>query len=394
MLLAGAFAVGTDGFMIVGLLPAISSDLRISVSSAAQLITVFALTYALLAPAVSILAVRVDRAMLLCAALAGLSATNVLAALAPSFALLLAARVGAATCAAAYTPTAALVAADLAGPAWRGRALSLISGGLTLAIATGVPLGNLIGNAFGWRTTFLGVGILAAILAAVVRVALPVLGCSPLISLRERMKIVARPGVARALLITMLGILAGYLGYSYVAPITLAIAGSHTGAVSVMLVLYGLGAITGNLLCGHATDRLGAAPTLSLGVGTLVAALLLLALLCSVHFYGARVLAGGALFVLGVGCWTISPPQQHRLLALAPDAGAIAVSLNSSAIYVGLGLSGLIGGLVLDRFGAGAICLAGAAIAVVVLLILPTTPSQPSQQHPTPSQHAIQTMRS
>src|ERR1700748_3281191 len=153
----GAFSIGTEGFMSAGLLPALAQDLNVGLSAAGQLVTAFSLAYAVGAPVMAVLTAGMERRRLLALAIAGFSIANLLAALAPDYAGLLAARLLLALSAASFMPAASGYAAALGGPRRRSRALSTITTGLTLAIIGGVPLGVLVGQGFGWRTTFFGV---------------------------------------------------------------------------------------------------------------------------------------------------------------------------------------------------------------------------------------------
>ncbi|NUS87481.1 MAG: MFS transporter, partial [Streptomyces sp.] len=165
LLALGTFAVGTDSMVMAGILGLISRDLDVSVPTAGQMVTVFALAYALLAPVLATLTARWPRRQLLLTALTVFTAANALSALAPTYPLLLATRVLAAAGAALYTPTANAVATSLVPPERRGRALATVLGGMTVATALGVPLGTWIGRT-DWRLTmWLVVALGAAALA-------------------------------------------------------------------------------------------------------------------------------------------------------------------------------------------------------------------------------------
>ena len=158
----GAFAIGTEGFMIAGLLPALARDLNVGLSAAGHLVTAFSIAYAIGAPVMAVLTAGLERRRLLAVAMGGFALGNLLAAVAPGYAGLLAARLLLALSAATFMPAASGYAAALGGSKRSGRALSTITTGLTLAIIAGVPLGVLVGQSFGWRVTFLGVAGLAA----------------------------------------------------------------------------------------------------------------------------------------------------------------------------------------------------------------------------------------
>jgi predicted MFS family arabinose efflux permease len=369
-LFLGAFAVGTDGFMIAGLLPQIAQDFHTSILTAAQLVTVFSIGYAVGAPVLASLFHRIDRRTLLVAGLVGLAATNAAAALTPDLAVLFVARVAAALAAGVYSPTAAVVAVGLASPKRRGRALSVITAGLTLSIVTGVPLGNVVGDHWGWRVTFGGVAVLSASLAVGLYAILPRIAAgSTAVTLPQRIATLSRPGVRRVLATTLLGILAGYLGYTYVAPISQAMGATTSKSLAVVLVCFGAGAAVGSSLAGAAVDRYG--QVLVVRTGALIQGLALTALAVgtttSIHL--GILPAAIAFTLLGVGSWTYNAPQQHRLVELAPESATTVVSLNSSAIYAGIGLSGALGALT-SLGGAALTCITGAVIAVVTTVVI------------------------
>lgn len=150
----GAFAIGTEGFMIAGLLPALARDLDVGLPAAGHLVTAFSVAYAIAAPVMAVLTAGVERRRLLAVAMGGFALANLLASLAPSYAGLLGARLLLALSAASFMPAAGGYAAGLVGPERQGRALSMVTSGLTMAIIAGVPLGVLLGDFFGWRATF------------------------------------------------------------------------------------------------------------------------------------------------------------------------------------------------------------------------------------------------
>ena len=188
----GAFAIGTEGFMIAGLLPALARDLNVSLAATGYLVTAFSLAYAIGAPVMAVLTAGLERRRLLAIAMAAFSTANLLAALAPGYAELLAARLLLALAAASFMPAASGYAAALGGTERRGRALSVVTNGLTLAIIAGVPLGVLVGEGFGWRATFLGVAGLAAVSLVGVLVGIPSQPHGTTASLGERLALTKR----------------------------------------------------------------------------------------------------------------------------------------------------------------------------------------------------------
>ena len=178
VLSVGSFAVGTGTFVVTGVLPDIAEALSISVANAGLLVTVFAVTFAIGSPVFVSAASGVERRRLLGAALVLFALANVAAALAPSFYVLLGARVAAACGAAIFTPVASAVAAGFAPPEMRGRALSVRTIGVNIAWLVGVPLGTVVGGQYGWRTSFVLVTALATAAALGVRSLLPAVEAS------------------------------------------------------------------------------------------------------------------------------------------------------------------------------------------------------------------------
>lgn len=200
-LAVATFAVGTDAFVIAGLLPSIASDLGVSVAAAAQLVTVFALTLAIGAPVLSWLLSSLDRGLALQLALGVFIVGNIATALSPNYPLMMAARVLTAVGAATITASASSAAVAIAPEARRGRAMAVVIGGLTLSTALGMPVGNLIGSV-DWRMTLwfvAGLGVLAAcgIAAWLPKVSLPAVGLLARLAPRDvanRSRVMVQPG--------------------------------------------------------------------------------------------------------------------------------------------------------------------------------------------------------
>lgn len=378
LLAAGAFTVGTSGYILSGLLPAVSRELDVSLSTAGQLLTVFALSYAVAAPVLAALTGRWDRRKLLVAALLVSALGNVLSALAPNYPLLLAARVVSALGAAAYTPAATLVATVLTTPEHRGRAVATVFGGLTFSLILGVPAGSLLGGTIGYQTVFAAVGAASLIAAGMVGLGVPRVATPPVVGLRERLAVAADRRVMTVLAMTVLACLAAFSVFTYISPLLAATAGVHGTVISLLLFAYGVGGAIGNSLSGRLTDRFGSRRLLFVIFAVFTAVLATLPLTAT-----TTATAGVALFVWGLFTWSVNPPIQNWLIELAPAGGGLVLSLNASAIYLGVGLSGLFGGLVIDTVGITLLPpIAGVlALAAFGLLIRasrrPRVPEQP-----------------
>jgi predicted MFS family arabinose efflux permease len=361
LLAAGAFAVGTSAYVVSGVLPAVSAELDVSVTAAGQLTTAFALSYAVSAPLLATVTARWERRRLLLAALLVAALGNALSAVATTYPLLLAGRIVAAFGAAVYTPAATLFATALRPPAERGRTVAIVFGGLTVALALGVPIGSLLAGSIGYRGVFALVAAVSVVTALAVRTQLPLMDGSPAVALRERFAVAADRRVLMVLAITVFGVVATMSVYIYVVPLLTVTTGLAGSTIGGLLLAYGLGAIVGNAWGGRATDRFGSIPTL---LATLVGFVIMIATLplTATSAVGAAI----ALFVWSVFTWSFNPPVQNLLLELAPTGGLV-LSLNASAIYLGMGLAGLLGGTVIGTVGVLALPEVGALLGLVVV---------------------------
>lgn len=363
VLALGAFAVGASGYVVAGLLPALTTELGVSEAAAAQLVTAFALAYAVGSPLLAALTGQWERRTVLIVALAVTGLGNALAALAPDYALLLAARIVTALGAAVFTPAASAVAAELSPPERRGRAVAIVFGGLTLALVVGVPLGNLLGGPLGYRGVFALVAVVAALGAVSVRLLLPSVAPPPAVGFADRFTPARDPRVLAVLATTVLGCLAVFTVYTFIAPVLAATAGVDGGVLSALLLCYGVGAALGNLLGGRAADRWGTRGPLLLVIAGLTVTLALLPVVAT-SVPGAA----AAMLVWGLVTWAFNPPVQHRLIALSPRGANLLLSLNASAIYLGVGLSGVAGGALLSVGGPTLLPEAAAVLTAISLV--------------------------
>lgn len=203
--------------MIAGLLPALARDLNVGLPAAGHMVTAFALAYAIGAPVMAGLTAGLERRRLLFVAMGGLALSNLLAALAPSYAALLAARLLLALSAASFMPAASGYAAALGGPERRGRALSAITAGLTLAIIGGVPLGVMVGQSFGGRATFLGVAGLAVFSLFGILTRLPCRRPGFTAGLGERLALANRRDILGVLVTNVLTVAGTFTVYTYLS---------------------------------------------------------------------------------------------------------------------------------------------------------------------------------
>ncbi|MFI8520027.1 MFS transporter [Streptomyces sp. NPDC085481] len=362
-LAAATFAVGTDGYVIAGLLPSIAEDLEVSTPAAGQLVTAFALTVALSAPLMGALTSALDRRSALLIALTVFVIGNIVTALGTSYAVVIASRIVTAVGAGIITAAASSTAAAIAPPERRGRALAFVLGGLTLATALGLPLGTLIGRT-DWHVTLwavAGIGLLAAfgIAVGLPRVALPAA------SLPDRLRPLRQGRVLALLAVTTLAFLGTYTLYTYIGPALRDATGGDASQLTLILLAWGVGTLAGNFTAGRLVDRYDSARVLT---GALALTTLALVLTPPATRTLASALVWAVVWGVSVGVTVV--PQQHRLIALSPSAAPVLLALNSSALYVGIAAGGGFGGLAQEWFGLAPAELGPAAAGVAALTLL------------------------
>ena len=369
----GTFAVGTEGFMIAAILPEIAADLAVSVQVTGLLVTVFAITYALSAPILTALTGRFGRRKLLVLCMAAFACANLVAAMAASYDFLLGARIMLALTAGLYVPNANALASAITPVQWRGRALAVVNGGFSGAVALGVPLGALLCSRTNWRMPFVGVAILAgaACLGLLVGVPRDAATQLPAASLRERLKLLRNPVAFPALLVTTLWALGGYTMYTYIAPYLGQAARLDGARVGLVLFLWGVCAFVGLFLGGLANDRIGANRVITVALPLMATALLALSLAAwRLPADEALVPILIAVAIWGISAWGFFPPQQARLIGIVGPAGApLILSLNTSFQYVGFSLGAAFGSFVLTRGSIADLGWAGALWVVAAVAL-------------------------
>jgi MFS transporter, DHA1 family, inner membrane transport protein len=360
ILAVGTFVLGVDGFMLPGLLPHIATSLSVSVPTAGQLTTAFAVAYAIGSPVIATVTGRMDRRVVIAAGLAVFLTGMALQAAGPSYQVVLAGRITAALGAAAFQASAYAVTGVMSSPGHRARSFAVIAAGSSLATVLGVPCGLLIGQWLGWRGALWTVAALAALAALLAAVSLPSVTLPPT-SLRSRVSVLANPRLLILLLTSALALAPLYLVTAYTAAVV-AVSTRGSTAVLVALLIFGGGYFTGNRLAGRFADRFNPFSSLTAALAVMICAT---ATLGGVQHWLVPTLA--ALFTLGLSGSFLIIPQQNRIFVAAGDLAAVALGLNGSMIYLGAALGAALGGSVLSI--AGVLWLAPAASAAAALVL-------------------------
>lgn len=363
VLALGTFSIGTDSFVVAGILPDVARSFDVEVATAGQLITVYALTYALMTPVMATLTAHWQRRTVLVAGLVVFIAGNVLTAILPTYDLVLASRALAGLGGAIFTPAASAMAAALVAPEMRGRALAIVMAGLSGATALGAPIGTLVGNLGDWRLTMWFVAALGLLAMFGVRTLLPQMTPPPALRLRERLAPVADPRVSMTLLTTLFVLSGLYTVYTYISIAFERATDGDGSRLAALISIWGVAAIVGNLLAGSLTDKFGSRRIINI---SLVVAILDFAFMPM--FNGTFAGASVVLIIWGIAGWGILVPQQHRLIGIAPSKAPLVIALNAAAIYVGVSLSGALGAVVLHVLDPGFLGPVGAILILAGLV--------------------------
>jgi DHA1 family inner membrane transport protein len=365
----GTFAIGTDAYVISGILAAVARDLHIGVNAAGQLISWYSLTYAVAAPVLAAFIGQLKKRNVIVSALILFAAANAVCAISTSFEILIAARVVAGIASSLYTPTAYTLAATLAAPEKKSKSLAVVALGLTSATALGVPIGTVIGQHAGWHGTFwlvVALSLVALVAIVVARVSSGDGALAPSPGLVARFKPLAHGSTLLALLPAVAIGSAYFCTYTYLG----AILGTHgfpERQIAAIFLASGIGGVVGSFAGGQLGVRFK--PIVVLVVTFIVlgadAALLAFSLL---SFWTAAL----SLLILSGSGWLFLPVQQARLLAIVePHHAQVVMALNNSFVYLGSAVGTAIGAEFI-RAGAGLPNLhwASAALACVALVTL------------------------
>ncbi|RUW69841.1 MFS transporter, partial [Mesorhizobium sp. M1E.F.Ca.ET.063.01.1.1] len=310
----GSFAISTEGFVISSLLPDIASDAGISVPLAGSLITAFALAYAIGAPVLATLTGEWDRRRVILWTLVFFVIGNLVAAVSSSFELLLIARIVMALSSGLFAATAQGTAVALVDDHHRARAIAVVVGGTTVAVAVGAPLGALVAAIAGWRGTFFAIAGLGALAGAILWWRLPRGIVGTRLPLKARLAAAVRPGVMPILATTVLALVGAFTVFAFIAPLAIEGGGLSPLALPGMLLAFGVGAVIGNIAGGQAADRFGAARTVCWSLALSAA---MLATFSLIPTFLPHSIAGPALMGMmvpwGIVGWAFPPAQASRI---------------------------------------------------------------------------------
>ncbi|EQA1630228.1 sugar transporter [Enterobacter hormaechei] len=357
-----AFIFNTTEFVPVGLLSDIAASFHMETAPVGIMLTIYAWVVALMSLPFMLLTSQMERRKLLIGLFVVFIASHVLSFMAWNFTVLVISRVGIAFAHAVFWSITASLAIRLAPAGKRAQALSLIATGTALAMVLGLPIGRIVGQYFGWRTTFFAIGMGALITLVCLIKLLPKLPSEHSGSLKSLPLLMRRPALMSIYLLTVIVVTAHYTAYSYIEPFVQVVAGFSANFATVLLLILGGAGIIGSILFGKLGNK-HASALVSSAIGLLLACLLLLmpAAGSESHLAILSLFWGVAIMIIGLG-------MQVKVLALAPDATDVAMSLFSGIFNLGIGAGALVGNQISLHVSMSAIGYLGAIPALIALI--------------------------
>ncbi|MCR8866579.1 MFS transporter [Priestia megaterium] len=366
MLTLISFVVGTSQFVIVGTLDKVAASVDVSVATAGQLITVFALGNAIGTPLVMVATSKMDQRKQLVLALAIILLGLIGVIALPGFGLLMASRVLLGIGTGVFVVTAYGIAAKLAAPGRQGGAMANVAMGYSSSLVFGVPLGRMIASSYDWKVIFWGIGLFSLLaIFAVVRT-IPVMEGEAAVSLGKRLALLKNPRVALTLSVTFFVFISYSMLNTYITPFLTAVLPTIKEKLSMILLAMGIASLIGSKVGGLLADRIGIIRTL---VGSMAVHIISLVLLSTVSGLGWVMVTLLLLMIWEIAAWTFGPTQNFNLVSLTPEASSIVLSLNSSFVQLGFAAGAGIGGIVAGRSSILEISWIGATSVVIALLV-------------------------
>ena len=356
----GGVGIGVTEFTMMGLLKEVEQGLRISTPEAGHLISAYALGVVVGAPLLAAVGAKLPRKKLALGLLLFFTVANLSSFIAPDYGSMLVSRFAAGLPHGAFFGVAAVIAASLVPATRRGWAISMVMAGLSVSNVVGVPFATWLGQTFGWRLLFVLVGVIGLLALAMVWKFVPFQAAHPDASIRRELGALKRLQVWLALLVGIVGFGGFFATYTYIAHTMTAVAGIPSALIPLVVALYGLGMVAGNIVGGRLADK-SVMGTLYRVLPAVAVALVVYAV--AAHWpWSAMVMV----FVVGASGSMLIPALQTRLLDASPDAPSLASSLNHAALNVANALGAFLGGLVIALgWGFTAPALVGAVLALL-----------------------------
>lgn len=362
-----AFGIGSTEFISVGLLPLISSNMDVSISTAGLTVSIYALGVMVGAPVLTTMTAKMNRKNLLMLVMVVFIIGNLISAFAASFAILLTGRVIAAFAHGVFMSIASVIAADVVQPSKRASAIAVMFTGLTVATVTGVPLGTFIGQLFGWRMSFIFIVAIGVIALIANYFLVPKnLSSAKSISLKSIGQVLLNKKIGIVLLMTAFGYGGTFVVYTYLSPMFIKM-GYTANMIVVLLIIYGIMVAIGNTIGGHFANE-KPAKALFVMFSLQAATLLLLQFTSPNPILGLIVVMLMGFFafmsVSGLQLYVVELAERYL-----PETVSMASALNISAFNVGIAMGAFIGGLITEYIGLSYTPIVGFLMVLIAIIL-------------------------
>ncbi|MFD2681970.1 MFS transporter [Bacillus seohaeanensis] len=358
-----SFVVGMIELIIGGILDLVATDLGVSVGQAGLLITIFSVTFAISAPILSVLTAKIERKRLTLVTLFVFLFGNIVAVFSPTYSILFLSRMISAASSSLLIVLCVVMAANIVEPKYRGRAIGIVNMGVSGSLVLGIPIGLMLGNTFGWRAPFIFIsGLTVLSITGIYFFMGRVASTSQEVALKKQLAALKNRKILFAQLTTVI-LLAGHTTlYAYLTPFVKTTMGLEGTWVSAIYFIFGLAALSGGVVGGTLADWLGPKPTI----------------LATITIFGFAIFSipyttfalPAFLIVLaiwGMMSWAVTPPMQSYLMKTSPETSDIQISLNNSAVHLGIAFGSFVGGIVTELASVEQNATVGGLFAIVAL---------------------------
>ncbi|MCM3669235.1 MFS transporter [Mesobacillus maritimus] len=357
-----SFVIGMVELIISGILDLIAEDLNVSLGQAGYLITIFSLIFAIASPVLLLMTSKIERKKLTLVSLVIFLFGNMITVIAPNYAVLFTGRVVTALSGALLIILCLVIAPSLVESKYRGRAIGIVSMGVSASLVLGVPIGILLGNTFGWRAPFLLITILTILSIIGVYFLMDQVAPKPGVPLRQQLATLKSQKISFAHITTFLYMTGHTVLYAYLKPYLQTATGMETTWISVVYFLFGIAAVAGGGLGGTLADLFGSKRSILfsiIGLGVVLLILPITTNLMVVFLVG--------LMVWGMLSWLVSPAMQTYLIETTPSTSDIQQSLSNSSLHLGIAVGSLIGGIVVESSSIEQNPIVGGFIVIIAL---------------------------
>jgi len=339
-----SFVVGMVELIIGGILDLIATDLNVSLGLAGMLITIFSLTFGISAPILLVLTAKIERKRLMLISLFVFLFGNIIVVFSPVYSVLFIGRIISAVASSILIILCIVMAANIVEPKYRGRAIGVVSMGVSGSLVLGVPIGLTLGNLFGWRAPFIMIVALTIISMIGVFFFMDRVAPRPVSSLKEQINSLKNKKVLFAHL-TVFILLSGHaVLYSYLTPYVKTTMDMGENGISLVYLVFGLAAVSGGAIGGTLADKFGPERIMLLFI------VIYMAMIFSIPYATSYLpLFIIVLVVWGMMSWSVTPPMQSYLMTAAPETSDVQISINNSALHFGIAFGSMIGGVVIDQ---------------------------------------------